>query len=104
MEAIEHFQNASKFFQLENSRSDSRYRQNYPSIDESARNSKTTIEFNKLFGLFGRNKFTVTVWQYLTKCFHKIKRYGAALKCLYKTLSCLTEALGNGEESSLNQE
>lgn len=48
---------------------------------------------SELFGIYGKHRFTVTVWQYSTQCFYQIGRYAAALKCLYETLSKLQKAI-----------
>lgn len=49
--------------------------------------------FSEMFGIFGKHKYTVTVWQYSTQCYHKIKRSGAALKCLLETMNQLQIAI-----------
>jgi len=41
---------------------------NFPHLYETIENSKLelSLDFKKLFGIFGKYVYTVTIWQYLT--------------------------------------
>ena len=64
---------------------------NFPSLERSVElgEHKMNLRFKELFGLYGKHRYSVTAYQYLTMCFHQIGRFGAALKCLHKTFTQL---------------
>lgn len=64
--------------------------ESFPLVREAA---KEHPEFTALFGIFGLHRYEVTCWSFLTQCFLLIHRHGAALKCLYKTLSQLKSVI-----------
>lgn len=75
--AIEHFQNATKFYNTEQNKADSiKIMPNYPNLDLSIEVSEnqSSEKFKKLFGSFGKHKYTVTIWQYLTSCNFKLNK------------------------------
>ena len=78
---------------------------NYPLVDDSVKHLEQEDHImSKLFGIYGKHRYTVTVWQYSTQCFHRIGRHGAALKCLYETLSKLQAAIeAEGGENKLEE-
>lgn len=69
VQAIEHFQNANQFYKLQQNQiannEVSSLKPNYPLVDDSVSSMQLKGHvFNEMFGIFGRHKYTVTVWQY----------------------------------------
>ena len=87
VQAIENFQNTAKFQELKSSEQKPLMKPNYPNLDDSVMrsNKECSLNFKTKFGTFGLHSLTVTNWKYLTMCFYKINRHGAALKSLHKT-------------------
>jgi hypothetical protein len=64
------------------------------------------LRFSRLFGFYGKHRYSITIWQHLTLCYQRIQRQGAAQKCLEKTLMELERVMkeGLGNVQGENQE
>lgn len=107
VQSIEHFQNATQFYNLHQNEIKNKNIQltkpNYPLVEDSVIHLNIQGPLSQMYGIYGKHKYTVTPWQYSTQCYHQIRRYTSALKCLMETFNQLSATLvGEDGENCLD--